>query len=468
MSEDDLVSVGIDVGTTTTQVVVSDLRVRSPADGGKLEIAERTIRHRSGIHGTPLRDPETVDIDAVAGIVESELAAAGVSPSGIDTGAVIVTGETARKENAGLLVHRIASEGGEFVAAAAGPELEAILAGRGSGAAARARERGEVVANADVGGGTTNVALFDADGVRDTRCLDVGGRLVRFDDSGAVASVSPPARELADGLGIDLEPGREPSRKALERLADAMAECVIDAITGPPFSERTRALAIGELPHEPVAVEGVAFTGGVGRLVNAASETDPFEYGDLGPTLAAAIRWRAGGLSLVGLTEDIRATVVGAGTRTTELSGRTVALEGSLLPLRDLPVASVGDLSGVEREKLESRFREAIRVADDRHGAVPFVLAIEDVGALSYDRLTAVADAIAGAWDANGQDVDRPVVVLVEQDCAKALGQALRRRLDDPVVVLDEVRAREGEYLDVGRPLGGGDTVPVVVKTLAF
>lgn len=242
-----------------------------------------------------------------------------------------------------------------------------------------------------------------------------------------------------------------------------MADCVIDAITGPPFSERTRALAIGELPDESVAVEGVAFTGGVGRLVNEALKIDPFEYGDLGPTLAAAIRRRADGLALVEIGEDIRATVVGAGTRTTELSGRTVALEEPLLPLRDLPVASVGDLSGVDG-KLEARFREVVREANLRPGPVPFALAIEDVGALSYDRLTAVADAIAGAWDANRQGVDRPVVVLVEQDCAKALGQALRRRLDDPVVVLDEVRAREGEYLDVGRPLGGGDTVPVVVR----
>lgn len=468
MSDERLTSIGIDVGTTTTQVVVSELRVTSPTDGGKLEIAERAVRHRGEIRETPLQDSETVDVDAVARIVNEELAAAGMSSNEIDTGAVIVTGETARKENAEPLVHRIASEGGEFVAAAAGPELEAILAGRGSGAARRARERGEVVANADVGGGTTNIALFDADGVRDTRCLDVGGRLVRFDGRGAVASVSPPVRKLADDLGIDLEVGREPSRESLERLADAMADCVIDAVTGPPFAERTRALAIGELPDEPVAVEGIAFTGGVGRLVNEAPETDPFEYGDLGPTLAAAIGRRADGLPVVELGEDIQATVVGVGTRTTELSGRTIGVEESLLPLRDLPVVGVGDLSNVEGE-LEARLRGIVREATDRHGSVPFVLAIQDVGALSYDRLTALVDAVAGAWSAEADaGTGRPLVVLVEQDCAKALGQALGRRLDDPVVVLDEIRAREGEYLDVGRPLGGGDTVPVVVKTLAF
>jgi ethanolamine utilization protein EutA len=464
MSEHRLTSVGIDVGTTTTQVVVSELEVREPAGAGKLEIVSREIRYRGAIHETPLSGPETVDIDAVARIVEDELAAARVEPSGIETGAVIVTGETARKDNAEALVHRIASEGGEFVAAAAGPALEAVLAGQGSGAATRAKERGEIVANADVGGGTTNVALFDADGVRDTRCLDVGGRLVRFDSEGAIMGVSEAIRGLADDLGVDLEPGTEPSTEDLDRLAGAMADCVIDAITGPPFSDRTASLAIGSLPTDPIEVDGVAFTGGVGRLVRG-DPTDPFEYADLGPTLAAAIRERAAELPLLDLDETIRATVVGAGTRTTELSGRTVEVDESLLPLRNLPAMGVGDLP---EEDLETRLEGVIGEATERYGSdEPVVLAIDDVGPLTYDRLTRVAAAIDTVWTADGGG--RPLLVLTRQNCAKALGQALRRRSDGrPLAVIDEVGVADGEYLDIGRSLDGGETVPVVVKTLAF
>jgi ethanolamine utilization protein EutA len=480
-----LTSIGIDVGTTTTQVVVSDLRVGTAgkADREKLEITDRTIRYRGAIHETPLLDPETVDVERVVAIVEDELAAAGISPEAVDTGAVIVTGETARKENAEPLAHRIASEGGEFVAATAGAALEAILAGRGSGAATRAAETGDVIANVDVGGGTTNIATFDAGGVRDTRCLDVGGRLVRFDASGAIAGVSRPVRELADDLGIDVSVGRELSDTDLERLADAMAEAVVDAIVGPPFAERTRSLAIGPLPDEPLDVDGVAFTGGVGRLVYSAAdrdsgrnedggerdaEDDPFAYGDLGPVLAAAIRRRTGSLPVFRPEEDIRATVVGAGTRSTALSGRTVSLEETLLPLRNVPVMCVGSLAGADRSDLERRVFEVLETAAERHGReTPVVLAIDDVGSLGYDRLETVADAIDGAY--RSMDADWPVLVLTRQDCAKALGGAIRRRLEGrPVLAIDEVGASDGDYLDVGTPFGGGGTVPVVVKTLAF
>lgn len=460
MGEHQLTSVGIDVGTTTTQVVVSELEVRTPAGEGKLEIVARGIMHRGTIHETPLSDPKTIDIDAVARIVEDELAAAGVEPGEIDTGAVIVTGETARKENAEPLVHRIASEGGEFVAAVAGPALEAILAGRGSGAATRARERGEVVANVDVGGGTTNVALFGPEGVRDTRCLDVGGRLVRVGSGGTIASVSEPAAALAVDLGIDLEPGTPSSAEDLDRLTAAMADCVLDAVTGPPYTSRTESLAIGALPSEPNELDAIAFTGGVGRLVRS-EPVSPTEYNDIGPILAASIRERAAEAPVIELDETIRATVVGAGTRTTELSGRTVDIDGSLLPLRNLPVVSVETLG----EAPEAKLSEVRERATERYGADPVVLAIEDVGPLTYDRLTEVAAAIADTWVG---EVD-PVCVLTRQNCAKALGQALRRRCDgSALATLDEISASDGEYLDIGRPMDGGETVPVVVKTLAF
>jgi ethanolamine utilization protein EutA len=61
------------------------------------------------------------------------------------------------------------------------------------------------------------------------------------------------------------------------------------------------------------------------------------------------------------------------------------------------------------------------------------------------------------------------MLVLTEQDYAKVLGQALRRQVKDrPVICIDSVRAEEGDYLDLGRPLMDGVVLPVVVKTLIF
>lgn len=471
MNETTLTSIGIDVGTTTTQVIVSELSIgTSDHDGtGKLVVTDRTILHRGEIHRTRLLDTETIDVDATASIVEAELTAAGLSPAEIDTGAVIVTGETAHANNAEPLVRRLAIDSGEFVTATAGAALEAVLAGRGAGTARRASDRRAVIANVDVGGGTTNIAVFDSDGVRDTRCIDVGGRLVEFDADGVVTKRSTPAQYVASELGLELAVG-EKSDDVLRQVSASMADCVVDAVTGPPFSARTHALAIGSLPAEPVDLDGIVFTGGVGRLVNVPPERgESEEYGDIGSLLAAEIRARTAPLPVVRLDEDVQATVLGAGTQTTRLSGRTLTIEETLLPLRDLPVVEAPDLSEVERDVLTERVGDAVTAARERHGAKgAFVLSIDDVGALTYGRIKDVASAIAAVYE-SGDRSDGPVIVLTRQNCAKALGQILKGHLDGrSVLTVDEVSAGEGDYLDIGSPLADSDTVPVVVKTLAF
>jgi ethanolamine utilization protein EutA len=464
-----LTSVGIDVGTTTTQVVVSDLEIRTTGAGGaaRPEIVERTVRHRGAIHETPLSSPREVDAEAVAALVEEELEAAGLRSEEIDTGAVIVTGEAARKRNAEALVRRLAGESGRFVAASAGAALEAILAGRGSGAAALAEERGERVANADVGGATTNVAVFEGGTVRETRCLDVGGRLVSL-EAGVVTDRTEPARRICEAIGLGIEPGDEPTADALQTLCGAMADRIVDCLRGPPYDALTRELAIGSLPDEPVEYDTVVVTGGVGRLLEA--EVDPEEYGDLGPLLAAALSERIADLPVRRLAEDVRATVVGAGSHATTLSGRTVRFDADQLPLRDLPVVSAGDCSALEGGALCERLESAVRTATERHPEAAYALAIDDVGSLSYDRLSAFADALASAiaaLDAAGDGDCAPAVLVTRQNCAKALGGAFARRLDGAPIAIDEVVVADGDYLDVGEPVGGG-ALTVVVKTLAF
>ncbi len=482
-----LTSVGIDVGTTTTQVIVSELSVEDVSSGGatRLGVTDREIVHRGEIRETPLVDPETIEVDAVAGIVDAELRAAGVED--VDTGAIIVTGETARAANAEPLAHRIAESTGEFVVATAGPELEAVLAGQGSGAARRAAEREETVANVDVGGGTTNIAVFDEKGVRDTLCLDVGGRLVRLGKDGTVSAVSDPVQRLARAEGLELAVATIPDREALVAVAKAMADRVIDALTGPPYDESTLDLAIGSLPAESIPLDAVAFSGGVGRLLVAENDasgairddpepgiSDPGPvsddwraYADLGPLLAAALAGRANEtLPVVTLEEDIRATVVGAGTRTTRFSGNTIHVESDG-PLRNLPAFPVGELD-CERSELGDVLSSAVETARERHEAEPgFALAISDVGSLSYERIEALAAALADAYTPLPSDL--PLVVVTRQNCAKVLGQGLARRVEGrSVVAIDELTVDVGDYLDIGTPMRRGGAVPVAIKTLAF
>ena len=138
MSKDSiLTSVGIDIGTTTTKLVISYLTLSNVMPGSRIpriEISNKSLFYASEVRFTPFIDRETIDEAAVRKMISEEYQKAGITPDKIDTGAIIITGESAKKENAEKLVHALAEFSGDFVVATAGPELESIIAGKGSGA----------------------------------------------------------------------------------------------------------------------------------------------------------------------------------------------------------------------------------------------------------------------------------------------------------------------------------------------
>ena len=176
-----LLSVGLDVGTTSTQLIVSELRVENRASSfavPDMEITDRIIRYQSPVHFTPLLDDSHVDGEKLRELVEKEYAAAGITRGDVDTGAVIITGETSRKENARAVLEALSDFAGDFVVATAGPDLESVLAARGAGAVAWSEQTGKPVLHMDIGGGTSNLAWIEAGKMVETGCLNVGGRLV--------------------------------------------------------------------------------------------------------------------------------------------------------------------------------------------------------------------------------------------------------------------------------------------------
>ena len=91
-AEQKIISVGIDIGTTTTQLVLSRLTVRNSAPASvipHMEISEREVLYRSGIHFTPIDDHQLIDAEAVAQIIAEEYRQAGMNPWDVETGAVI-------------------------------------------------------------------------------------------------------------------------------------------------------------------------------------------------------------------------------------------------------------------------------------------------------------------------------------------------------------------------------------------
>ncbi len=181
---EELLSVGIDIGTSTTQLIFSKLIVENEASAftvPRISIVDKEIIYRSDVYFTPLISNTEIDgKKKIKEIIEEEYKKAGINKDDIQTGAVIITGETARKENANDVLHTLSGFAGDFVVATAGPDLESIIAGKGAGAHIYSKEHSTSVVNMDIGGGTSNLALFLRGEVKESGCLDVGGRLIKI------------------------------------------------------------------------------------------------------------------------------------------------------------------------------------------------------------------------------------------------------------------------------------------------
>lgn len=162
MAPEQLLSVGIDIGTSTTQLVISRLTLENragPFSVPRIAIGEKEVLYRSAIHFTPLLSETEIDAEGVRAIVAEEYRRSGFRQTDISTGAVIITGETARKENARQVLAALSDFAGDFVVATAGPDLESILAARGAGIDEYSKEHHKRILHFDIGGGTSNLAL---------------------------------------------------------------------------------------------------------------------------------------------------------------------------------------------------------------------------------------------------------------------------------------------------------------------
>ena len=441
-------SVGLDVGTTSTQMILSRLTAENRASGfavPKMEITEREILYGSPVHFTPLSAHNLVDGGALRGLLEKEYRAAGITREAVDTGAVIITGETSRKENAQRVLSELSDFAGDFVVATAGPDLESVLAARGAGAVERSE--GRRVLHMDIGGGTSNLCLLEDGKILATGCLNVGGRLLKMDKTGRITYRSA----VLDGI-TDLREGDKPTPGQLEDLAQTLTGA-LEMAAG--LREETDILCklttketgkAWEIPQNVIP----SFSGGVADCVE--KDYPDLQFGDIGPMLGRAIRKSklCAGAYFLG-KETIRATVIGASCHSTRLSGSTVCYQNIPFPLKNVPAAVVPNPEG------PADIRNALATLD----AEGF-LAIPGYPSPDYPQVQALAEIIADGFG------NRPVLVCLEADMAKALGHCLRLRIgsDRPCLCMDGLSLDLGSYLDVGEPVG--PALPVIIKTLVL
>lgn len=469
--KEELLSVGIDIGTSTTQLVFSKITIENMASSysvPRIEIADKELIYKSTIYFTPLLNQTTIDCDAIKQIIETEYQKAGVKKQDIQTGAVIITGETARKENAREVLQTLSGFAGDFVVATAGPDLESIIAGKGAGAHLYSEEHRTSVLNLDIGGGTTNLALFDKGTVTDTGCFDVGGRLIKADEQLKITYIAPKINTLLKQKSIPLAVGDTLTQTAVQPVIDVLTDVLLQA-AGLKEPDAFYDLFVTHKGLQlPADVKCISFSGGVADAIYSDRMDNPFQYRDIGILLGQSIRTSAlcKKLRLVRGSETIRATVVGAGSHTTEISGSTIFCTDGVLPLKNIPVLK---LNSSDEQQLTQALQKKLQWYGSESEFQNTAICFDGVKHPSFTNIQYYADCLL---EGGGAVLHRhePLIVVVANDMAKALGHALYNKTgrQSRIICIDGIHLHDGDYIDIGRPVADGAVVPVVVKTLVF
>lgn len=473
MSKETLLTVGIDLGTSTTQLVLSELTVENFASAftvPRISISDKKVIYRSDIIFTPLLNQSEIDAEPIKAFVAEQYRQAGIHKQDIQMGAVIITGETARKSNANNVLRALSGYAGDFVVATAGPDLESIIAGKSAGAQTYSETKRKPVVNLDIGGGTTNLAVFKDGEVIDTSCFDIGGRLIKLDQQQKITYIAPKIQEIINKKGLTLHLGDQATEQNLLPIISELVAVLENSIglgTQSPFYQllvTNHPLRKGE--ELPI----VTFSGGVADCLNTTS-TNLFKYGDIGLLLGKYLRKSLifSEKEVLESAETIRATVVGAGSHTAEISGSTIAYREQILPVKNIPILklaqedetlTVTELGQRIQEKLNwHRIEETPQIA----------LAIRGMSNPTFADIQRYGQGIVeGLASLVAEQI--PIIVMVDEDMAKALGHALSAHLpkDYPFICLDSVKVENGDYVDIGLPVAEGAVLPVIVKTLVF
>ncbi|HIU03012.1 MAG TPA: ethanolamine ammonia-lyase reactivating factor EutA [Candidatus Onthocola gallistercoris] len=471
-----ILSVGIDIGTSTTQVIFSQLTFKNSAGYfavPHIEIADKNVVYKSDIYITPLKDRVMIDGEKVRQIVAGEFSKAGFGPGDTQTGAVIITGESARKENSEIVLNELSDFAGEFVVSTAGPDLESIIAGKGSGAAAYSKENQCTVVNLDIGGGTTNAVLFDCGEVIAKGCLDIGGRLIKVDPDMKVTYVSDSVKRIASHEGLKVQVGEGADYQVIGSICRKMAELLYDWLNHRSSPLLESILTPGSSPFDfDKPIRAICFSGGVADCIYTHQDGPWNRFGDMGILLGDAIRqsrlWSD--YRVMEAVETIRATVVGAGSYTTSVSGSTITYDRDVFPLKNIPVLK---LTAEEQEHCfaddREWFREKLRWMLEQSDSDSLIVAMKGKQNPSYTELRRMAACLTSVMD-EALPPGIPLIIVLEYDMAKALGQVMNRLLEGrrDVICVDSIQVDQNDFVDMGKPLVDGLVIPVVVKTLIF
>lgn len=462
-----LVSVGVDIGSSTTHLLFSRLELERV--DSRYVTTGREVLHSSDVLLTPYLDDTTIDDRALGEFIAAQYAAAGVGRSDVDTGALILTGVALDRRNARAVADLFAAEAGRFVAVSAGDNLEAALAANGSGAVALS-ERGGPVLNIDIGGGTTKVAVCRDGAVEGVMAIDVGARLVAYDDEARVTRIEPAALRFAGRVGVELRRGHRIGPDELRALAREMVSVLLSRLRGDRDRGGQSFLRTAALPVSG-DLTAVTFSGGTAEYLHDRARES---FGDLGPYLADAIWERAHELPapVVETGSGLRATVIGASQHTVQVSGSTVCVSPpGVVPVRNVPVVRprFDWPEVIDPAAVGAAVKESLDRFDLSGVATPVAVVPRWEGPATYARIKAFATGVVSGLD-DHIAAGHPVILVFAGDIGGLVGLHLVEEagLGVGVISVDGVDLREFDYVDIGELIPASGAVPLVIKSLVF
>ena len=467
-----ITSVGIDIGTTTTHLVFSRLTLENDpfSISRKLRVTGREVIYQSKIYFTPLKKGNTeIDIQKILPIILDEYEQAGIGLNEIDSGAVIITGESSRKLNAEEIIKIIAGESGKFVAATAGPNFESVISAHGSGAVNYSEVNQVRLIHCDVGGGTSNIAVIENGEIVQTSSVNIGGRQLAYNDSYEVIRLEQSGKVFLNELGINLSVGNRVSEETMDQVAQLMAETLIAILNGAKDSPLFDRIVVGHALDLQGDQYLYSFSGGVSEFIYSVNSS---QYNDLGNLLGSKLReiMDIRGLDVVELPEKIRATVIGASSFTLQVSGYTTYTSTSIhLPMKNIPVVKpIIDKQDLCPGAVSSQIKKALNRLDIQEGGQPIALAFRDPVRANYDQLRAFVKGIAMALPSMVEK-KTPLILIFDTDIANSVGNVMVRETGmEDILSIDEIELNEGDFIDVGEPLNDESIYPIVIKSLIF
>ena len=465
-----LTSVGVDIGSSTSHLVFS--RLELTLEGSRYRVTKREVLNESDILLTPYVDDTRIDVDALEAFINQQYKNAKIHRHEVDTGALILTGVAVRRRNARAIAELFAQEAGKFVAVSAGDGLEATMAAHGSGAVAHSGKMGGVVLNIDIGGGTSKFAICNNGKVEEVSAIDIGARLLAFDENGVVVRIEEAGRKHAASAGFSVAIGDKIPEANLRKMVSGMMDKLFAMLKPDSITEDIRSLLrLPPLSHRD-EIDCVMFSGGVSEFIyNRAKKS----FGDLGPLIAEEVHRRAGNLGLLVMEPNarIRATVIGASQYTVQVSGNTIfiAPEDSV-PVRNVAViAPEFPLSEDDftKEAVGAALINALRRLDLLHGRQAVAVAFHWDGSATFFRLQAFCSGIAEGLQeifAKGH----PLVLVNDGDIGGIVGLHFREelQLEVPIISIDGVALSDFDYIDIGALIPSSGAAPVVIKSLIF